>query len=69
LKATAFAGESQPELKRISVPHEESYPDHEMLEAHRQFVKRLHLSNWRPISPVKAIAFDGWRGSVAYELD
>jgi len=53
----------------LQVPKHERYPDHEMLEAHRQFVKRLQLSRWRPIRCVKAFDFDGWRGSVAYELD
>ncbi len=53
----------------LQVPADERYPDHEMLQAHRQFVKRLRLSRWRPIRCVKVFSFDGWRGSVAYELD
>ena len=53
----------------LQVPTVERYPDHEMLEAHRQFVRRLHLSRWKPIRCIKTLDFDGWRGSVAYELD
>jgi hypothetical protein len=40
-----------------------------MLEAHRQFVKKLGLSGWRPIRCTKPYGFDGWKGSTAYELD
>jgi hypothetical protein len=56
-------------LLTIDVPREERFPDHEMLEAHRQFVKKLKLSGWRPIRCTKPYGFDGWKGSTAYELD
>jgi hypothetical protein len=56
-------------MLRLQVPTHERYPDHEMLEAHRQFIKRFHLSRWSPVQCVKTFDFDGWRGDVAYELD
>lgn len=53
----------------IEVPNRERSPDHEMLDAHRQFARLWRLSRWRPIRCIKTYSFDGWRGSVAYELD
>src|SRR5208282_2650422 len=45
------------------------YSDGEVISAHRQFVRKLRLSRWKPVREVIFPRFDGWKGTIAYDLD
>jgi hypothetical protein len=56
-------------MLQVQIPKSKQYSDGEVISAHRQFARKLRLSQWKPVREVKFPGFDGWKGTVAYDLD